>query len=184
MIAGTMSSQTPLGDKTTPTLTTARLDLRPFTASDVEPLYLLLQEPDVLRYFPNPSTPPRDRVERIVTHILAHWQEHGFGWWAVHERSRPHLLGWCGLTFLPETGETEVAYCLGKPYWGQGFATEAATASLRFGFDTLALSRIIGLVHPENKASSHVLEKLGMSFVDRSCYFGMELLRYWRDRET
>jgi ribosomal-protein-alanine N-acetyltransferase len=146
-------------------------------------LYLILNDADVLRYFPNPSAPPRDRVERLVSNILAHWQEHGFGWWAVELQAEPHLMGWCGLTFLPETGETEVAYCLGKPHWGKGFATEAAMASLHFGFETWALPRIIGLVHPENRASIHVLEKLGMSFIDRSCYFGMDLLRYWRERD-
>ena len=179
-----MSNQPSLAGREVPGLATERLILRPFTLADVEPLYLLLQDPEVLRYFPNPSTPPRDRVQRLVGNILAHWQEHGFGWWALEQQAEPRLMGWCGLTFLPETGETEVAYCLGKPYWGQGFATEAASASLRFGFESLTLPRIIGLVHPDNTASSHVLEKLGMSFVDRSRYFGMDLLRYWRDGDT
>jgi len=167
-----------------PTLTTRRLFLRPYTNADVEPLHRLLNEGDVLRYFPNPLPPSQQQVERIVNHILAHWQEQGFGWWALDQQADPHLMGWCGLTFLPETGETEVAYLLGRSYWGHGLATEAAMASLRFGFERLALPRIIGLVHPDNLGSQHVLEKLGMSFVDRTRYFGMDLLRYWRDRET
>jgi RimJ/RimL family protein N-acetyltransferase len=179
-----MSDQPSPTGHTIPTLQTARLAMRPFTFADVDPLYLLLADPDVLRYFPNPGAPPRDRVERIVGHILDHWHEHGLGWWALEQLAQPRLMGWCGLTFLPETGETEVAYCLGKAYWGQGFATEAATASLRFGFESLARPRIIGLVHPDNRASAHVLEKLGMSFVDRTPYFGMELLRYGRDAGT
>jgi len=179
-----MSNQPSPITREVPTLTTQRLSLRPYTSADVEPLHRLLNEGDVLRYFPNPLPPPREQVERIVNHILAHWQEQGFGWWALEQQADPHLMGWCGLTYLPETGETEVAYCLGKAYWGQGFATEAAMATLRFGFERLALPRIIGLVHPDNGASRHVLEKLGMSFVDRTSYFGMDILRYWRDRET
>ena len=168
----------------TPLLTTQRLHLRPYTLADVEPLFRLLNEGDVLRYFPNPRPPQREQVERWIGSFLAHWQEQGYGWWAVERQSDAALMGWCGLTFLPETGETEVAYLLGRAYWGQGLATEAATASLRFGFEHLALPRIIGLVHPDNHGSKHVLEKLGMAFVDRADYFGMALLRYRRDRET
>jgi ribosomal-protein-alanine N-acetyltransferase len=178
-----MSNQPSLTGGQIPSIATKRLTLRPFNEADVEPLYLILNDGDVLRYFPNPSAPPRDRVERLVSNILAHWQEHGFGWWALEQPAEPGLMGWCGLTFLPETVETEVAYCLGKPHWGKGFATEAASASLRFGFQTIALPRIIGLVHPENRASAHVLEKLGMSLIDRNRYFGMDVLRYWRDRD-
>ena len=179
-----MASSFSVPTREIPTLTTQRLTLRPYASADVEPLFRLLNEGDVLRYFPNPLPPPRDRVERIVNHILDHWQEQGFGWWAVERRSDTALMGWCGLTFLPETGETEIAYLLERAYWEQGFATEAATASLRFGFERLVLPRIIGLVHPDNRGSQHVLEKLGMAFVDRASYFGMELLRYWRDRES
>lgn len=167
-----------------PTLTTQRLTLRPYTPEDIDPLHRLLNEGDVLRYFPNPSPPALEKVEKWVQGFLAHWQEQGYGWWALERLGDPSLMGWCGLTFLPETGETEVAYLLGRPYWGKGFATEAATAALRFGFERLALPRIIGLVHPDNRGSQHVLEKLGMSLVDRSLYFGMDLLRYGCDREA
>lgn len=179
-----MRSSSPLAAREIPTLTTQRLALRPYTPADVDLLFHLLNEGDVLHYFPNPLPPPRDRVERIVNHILAHWQEHGYGWWAVERQPDTALMGWCGLTFLPETGETEVAYLLGRAFWGQGFATEAAMASVRFGFEQVALPRIIGLVHPDNRGSQHVLEKLGMTFVDRAGYFGMELMRYGRDRDT
>jgi len=77
-----------------------------------------------------------------------------------------------------------VAYLLSKAYWGQGLATEGARAGLQYGFEVLGLDQIVGLVHPENRASQRVLEKLGMSFVDRSHYFGLELLRYRLDRST
>lgn len=167
-----------------PTLTTQRLTLRPYTPEDIDPLHRLLNEGDVLRYFPNPTPPSLEQVEKWVSHFLAHWQEQGYGWWALDQPGDPSLMGWCGLTFLPETGETEVAYLLGRRHWGKGFATEAAAAALGFGFEQLALRRIIGLVHPDNRGSQHVLEKVGMSFVDRSVYFGMELLRYWADRDA
>lgn len=162
---------------TIPTKRTSRLILRPFTEDDAEPLYGILCQDDILRYFPNPGPPSPDRVRRLVAHQLVHWAERGLGWWAVEPHGTPELIGWCGLQFLPETQETEVGYLLSRPFWGQGLATEAARTSLQFGFEELGLESIIGLVHPDNIASQRVLEKLGMSLVDRAIYFGMECLR-------
>ena len=161
-----------------PTLSTTRLTLRPLAETDAPTLLELLSTGDVLRYFPNPAPPDRVRVDRIISHHLGMWAERGLGWWALELCARPGLIGCAGLEFLPETGETEVAYLLGRDYWGQGLATEAARAALQYGFEVLRLPSIIGLVHPENRASSHVLEKLGLTFVDRSSYFGMEMNRY------
>jgi ribosomal-protein-alanine N-acetyltransferase len=161
-----------------PTRVTARLTLRGFRLEDTDPLYRILQEPGILRYFPNPDPPPPDRVERLIAHQLQHWDEHGYGWWAVEPHGSRALIGWCGLTFLPETGETEVAYLLARPSWGQGYATEAARASLQFALDRVDSQEIIGLTHPENRRSQRVLEKLGMSFVEQAEYFGMQLYRY------
>jgi ribosomal-protein-alanine N-acetyltransferase len=137
---------------------------------------------DVMRYFPRPDPPSRDQIERLINAQLKHWDEHGLGWWAVQLASSGQLIGWSGLQFLPETDETEVAYLLGKRLWGRGLATEAAQAGLRLGFQTLRLERIVGIVHPDNAASRRVLEKLGMGFVDRVCYFGMDCCRYAMDR--
>jgi ribosomal-protein-alanine N-acetyltransferase len=85
---------------------------------------------------------------------------------------------------LPETEDVEIGYLLAKSFWGQGLATEGGHVGIKYGFESLGLKRIIGLVHPENKASQRVLKKLGLNFVDRAEYFGMELLRYWVDKEN
>ncbi|MDQ7780595.1 MAG: GNAT family N-acetyltransferase [Planctomycetota bacterium] len=161
-----------------PTITTRRLVLRPFTERDVGPLHRILCEEGVLRYFPNPNPPARDAVERFVVDQLRRWWQDGFGWWAVTPRSRRALIGWNGLQFLPETNEVEVGFLLSREFWGRGLALEGALAGLKYGFDTLGLESIIALVHPENRASRRVIEKLGMSFVDRARYFGMEVDRY------
>lgn len=161
-----------------PTLTTPRLTLRPFTEADVDPLYRLLNTGDVFRYFPNPQPPSREKVQKIIAHQLNHWAERGLGWWAVEPTAQPELIGWAGLEFLPETNETEVAYLLGQAWWGQGFATEAARAALQFGFETHKLETIIALVHPENKGSLRVAEKLGMVCVEQKNYWGMDMCRH------
>ena len=175
-----------------PTLVTSRLVLRPFSERDVDPLHHILGDPDALRYFPNPKTPSREAVQRLIAGQLTHWEEYGYGWWAVEERShlqdgqraKSGLIGWCGLGYLPETDETEVAYLLGVPFWGKGYATEAAQASLRYGFETIGVACVVGIVHPENVASRRVLAKLGMSFLDEAHYFGMDCHHYAIDRAS
>jgi len=167
-----------------PAMTTPRLILRAFTEEDITRLHRLLSERDVLRYFPKVDPPSRDRVEKMVTGLLEHWEERGYGLWAVESRSGTELMGRCGLQYLVDTGEVEVDFILGKRYWGEGFATEAGRASLRYGFEDLGLECVVGIVHPENKASQRVLEKLGMNFIEQREYFGMQCHRYVIERPS
>jgi len=88
------------------------------------------------------------------------------------------IIGWAGLQFLPELDETEVGFLLDRPFWGKGYATEAALASLEFGFEHFGLDHIIALVHPENLASRRVIEKCGMSYTETLSLWGIELMRY------
>jgi RimJ/RimL family protein N-acetyltransferase len=168
----------------TPTIITSRLCLRSFTSHDAGPLHWILGDRDVLRYFPNSAPPSLDRVERMIAHQLGHWQEHGYGWWAVELSATGKFIGWCGLQFLPETKETEVGYLLGKPFWGRGLATEGAQASMLYGFEDLGLETIVAIVHPENLASQRVIEKLGMSFTGQAHYFGMPCYHYTIERTS
>ncbi|MBM3318775.1 MAG: GNAT family N-acetyltransferase, partial [Candidatus Eisenbacteria bacterium] len=161
-----------------PTLMTERLTLRPFRTEDVDPLLAILSVGGVLRYFPNPQPPDRQRVERLVAHQLRHWDERGYGWWAVEPWGRRELIGWNGLQHLPETDEVEIGFLLARPYWGMGLAAEGARAGLRFGFRDLGLQEIIALAHPENARSRRVIEKLGMTLTGRARYFGMEVCRH------
>ncbi|MBN1935240.1 MAG: GNAT family N-acetyltransferase [Anaerolineae bacterium] len=165
-----------------PAIATERLVLRPFTMDDVDPLHEIVQQPDIMRYFPpqpRPANPPlREAIERLINGQLKDWERNGYAWWAVELKDKLRLLGWCGLGYLSETDETEVAYLLRQEVWGQGLATEAAKASLAWGFQTFQFDAIIGLIHPDNIASQRVLEKCGLTFVERKDYFGMECCRY------
>jgi RimJ/RimL family protein N-acetyltransferase len=163
---------------TIPTIHTQRLTLRPLQTTDAATLQRIYQVDGVLRYFPNHQPPPLDRIERNLLFQQAHWEQHGCGNWGVLEPGQPEIVGWAGLQFLPETGETEVGFLLDRPFWGRGFATEAALASLKFGFEKFQFPEIIALVHPENLASQRVIAKCKMPYVDHKVYFGIELLRY------
>jgi len=168
--------------KSIPTITTSRLILRAFTEEDTDPLHHILGEEDVLRYFPNPNSPSREKVEKLIYARLQHWEDHRYGWWAIEPRSKKQLIGWSGLLFLPETEEVEVGYLLDKSFWGKGLATEAAQACLQYGFKNFDMESIVAIVHPENVASQRVTEKLGMSFVGEAHYFGMDCHRYSIER--
>jgi RimJ/RimL family protein N-acetyltransferase len=165
-----------------PSLITPRLLLRGFTEADIDPMQQIMAGKDVLRYFPRSDPPERERVASMIAGILRHWEEHGFGLWAVQSRASGELMGRCGLQLIPETGEAEIDFLLGNAFWGQGFASEAGRASLNYGFEKLALEQIVGIVHPENIASQRVLEKLGLRFSEKAHYFGMEVFRYRRAR--
>lgn len=164
------------------TIHTDRLTLRGFITADFKPLTAILSDRDVLRYLPNNEPFPPEIVKRIMQRQARHWQEHGYGWYALAESQTGDLIGWCGLNVLVETGETEVKYLLNKPFWGCGLATEAASRCVQDGFAEHGLAEIIGLVHPENAASRRVLEKLGMEYTYGLHLWGLDLERYslWR----
>jgi [ribosomal protein S5]-alanine N-acetyltransferase len=166
-----------------PTISTARLILRPLVMQDAGTLHWIYQVEGVLRYFPSPAPPPLEKVQKFVQDQSRHWEQYGYGNWAVTLKEHGQLIGWAGPQFLPETGETEVGYLLARPFWGCGYATEAARAALAFIFGNFDFPQIIALVHPENSASMHVLEKCGLSLLDRKTYFGMSMCRYVIERD-
>ena len=152
------------------------LRLRSFDFPDADRLFEILSKPGVLDYFPPRPPLTRDGVERMIGRILQEWKENGYGVWAIEVDGR--LAGRGGLQYLPETDETEVDFIIDPDFWGRGLATAVGEAALRFGFGELGVSRIIGLVHPDNAASSRVLEKIGMTLDCRTEYFGMVVDRY------
>jgi ribosomal-protein-alanine N-acetyltransferase len=161
-----------------PTLTTPHLSLRPLTAEDAHTLHRIYQTEGVLEYFPNTEPPPFVKVERFIVGQERHWSEHGYGNWGIVPAGENQIIGWVGLLTVPELQETEVGYLLSRPYWGMGYATEAARASIKFGFENFKFDHIIGLVHPENIASRRVLEKCGMTYVENKFLWGLEMMRY------
>ncbi|MCB8946241.1 MAG: GNAT family N-acetyltransferase [Ardenticatenaceae bacterium] len=167
-----------------PTITTERLYLRPFTLTDIPAMHQILSGKDVLRYFPTTQAPSLAGVERMIQWILNHWQERGYGLWALAHKETNALLGRCGLSYIAETAEVEVDFILDRAYWGQGLATEAGRSAMQFGFDELGLSTIIGIVHPENLASQRVLRKIGLQFAEEAEYFGMACYKFVGERPS
>src|SRR5215210_1333765 len=128
-----------------PEIETSRLRLRMFTPDDLNALSLITGDAEVMKYLGTSGARSRDQTENTIDAILRHWEEHGFGIWALDHRADRRLIGWCGLQRLQKTPEVEVAYLLARAYWNQGLATEAAQASIDYGINELGLDRIVAI---------------------------------------
>lgn len=143
-------------------ISTERLDLRPLTPADLATMHELYADPGSMRYAGGPSKTADQSLERLQR-LIDHQERHGFSLWAVVERGSGAVIGDAGLILYAHRGpEIEIGYRLKVPYWGKGYATEAARAWLAHGFEELGLERIVAVTDPENVASQRVLEKIGM----------------------
>jgi RimJ/RimL family protein N-acetyltransferase len=144
---------------------TERLLLREFTENDAQLLYQLNLDPDVIRYTLDPILDVEHARRILRDIIIPQYRLYNHGRWAAHLKLDGEFIGWCGLKFLEELNEVDLGYRFMKKYWGQGYATEAAHATLDYGFQVLKLKRIVGRALPGNIASMKVLEKCGMKYV-------------------
>jgi len=158
---------------------TERLVLRPLAEGDLDAwASRLYADPEVMRYLPAGPPVPRERAERNLASQQEHWRTYGYGLMAALDVATGEFVGYCGLRYLPEVDEVEVAYGLARARWGEGLATEAAEACIRHGFEDLGLRRVVAYAVPANVASRRVMEKVGMAFEDEAHLFGLDLVRY------
>lgn len=165
-----------------PEIETARLQLRQFVLEDLDELYRLYSNPDVMKYV-GKGAKTKEETEAALVSTVEHYR-HGFGMWAVIHKADGKLLGRCGLCFLDRTPEVELGYVLDKLYWGRGLATEAARASLRYGFEVANLDRIVAIARPENVASRRVMEKVGMKYEKNAYFYNTDVAYYALPREA
>lgn len=163
-------------------LTTPRLLLRDYTLADAPAMHRLVSAREVaLNTLRIPHPYPEGEAERW---IATHDTTKGDRVFAITLRDGGHLVGTIGLHVRGEHDHAELGYWIGVPYWGRGFATEAARAVMQFGFETLRLNRIFASHFSRNPASGRVLQKIGMrhegtmrghfrkwdEYVDVECY--------------
>jgi RimJ/RimL family protein N-acetyltransferase len=147
-----------------PEIRTGRLLLRGWRAEDRQPFAVLSADPEVMELVGGPLD--RAASDALLDRIEEHFARHGFGLWAVEERESGGLAGFVGLSVpafeAPFTPCVEVGWRLARSFWGRGYATEAARAALRFGFEELGLDEIVSFTVPHNHRSRRVMERLGM----------------------
>ena len=146
-------------------LETERLRLRQWTEADKEPFARLNADERVMAFFP--STLSRVESDRTAEKITSAIARRKWGWWAVEVKNQHPFIGFVGLSIpsadLPFNPCVETGWRLDYPYWGRGYATEAAKAAVVFGFETLELEKIVAFTAVGNARSQSVMKKLGMT---------------------
>ncbi len=145
---------------------TARLLMRGPQPDDLAAWSMYVADPEYLRYIPWRPLTPQQRAERNLNAVAQVWEQHTPGdiAWVIALKATGQIMGWSGAGPSIEGGDAELVYMLGKPFWGQGFATEAARAVIRYGFENRPWDRIVATIQPENIGSLRVLEHLGFAY--------------------
>ncbi|MGL4317970.1 MAG: GNAT family N-acetyltransferase [Pseudomonas sp.] len=148
----------------TTTLSSERLILRPWRDSDLDALAALCADAEVMAHFPAPLD--LRESEALLRRLQAHYNEHGFSFWALERRADGVVIGFTGLAHVgfaaPFVPAVEIGWRLARAYWGQGYALEAARCALVFAFDQLGLGEVVSFTVPANRRSWGLMERLGM----------------------
>jgi RimJ/RimL family protein N-acetyltransferase len=149
---------------------TARLRLRAFTLEDLDGLSRIAGDPEVMRHIGDGHLFTRDETLRNLTGIINTFERRGYGRWALEKKDGGGLIGYCGLAHGNDVIGVELVYLLARAEWGKGIATEAAAASLRYGFESLGFDSIAAVTRPHNWRSRRVMERLRMNFERETFY--------------
>ncbi len=145
-------------------ITTNRLILRPWIPEDIEPFAKLNADPLVREYFS--SILNRKESDHVAKFISDEIEKNGYGFWAVSAPQISDFIGFIGIRPVDFeshfTPAVEIGWRLAREFWGNGYATEGATAALKYGFQTLNLDEIVAFTAVANARSRNVMEKIGM----------------------
>jgi ribosomal-protein-alanine N-acetyltransferase len=167
-----------------PLLETERLRLRPVAADDLDHFAALYADPDVMRFIGTRIPLSRELSRERLDFMLDHWLRHGFGMWALFRKDDGAFVGRCGMRYLDNTTQFELGYTLAKAHWGQGLATEASRAVVRYAFEVMRVGRLVAVADPANTASVNVMRKLGMICEGLGYYYNSECVLYALTGET
>lgn len=148
-------------------LVTERLTIRPFNPADARQLHSIVSQPKVMKFLPE-GVMTLEEVRRIIEWLQTCYQQNtpekivkwtlGIIWGRTSQ-----VIGWCGLGPLEFSPKEIELFCgLSESYWGRGIAVEACQAVLDYAFSSIGLTRVVAVVHPENRQSRRLIEKLGM----------------------
>jgi [ribosomal protein S5]-alanine N-acetyltransferase len=153
-------------------LETERLIMREILPTDAEALFDMDKNPEVHKYLWQKPIISIEEVHEYIKMIRKQYQERGIGRFVAIIKETNELIGWIGLKFVNdhvENGNTnfyDYGYRLNEKYWNKGYATEASKAWLDYGFNTMKIEKINAYTHAQNGASNHVLQKVGMKFME------------------
>ena len=147
-----------------PRLQTERLLLRRWLARDRGPFAAMNADPEVMEHFPGPLS--RAESGALIERAEACFERRGYGLWAIEIPDEEPFIGFVGLSPVdipvPFAPAVEVGWRLARPFWGRGFASEAAAAAIAFGFAERGLPEIVSFTFAGNRRSRGVMERVGM----------------------
>jgi len=145
-----------------PTIDTERLSLRSISHNDLDDIYEIFADPEVMRYWSSPPLPDKEAAGKLITEIHELFLRHTMLKWGVTLPSENKLIGTVTL-YQPDFTHhrVELGYALGKSHWGRGYMGEALHAVLNYAFSELEMHRIEADVDPRNASSVKTLERLG-----------------------
>ena len=146
-------------------LETDRLILRRLEPDDLDSLYALYCDPEVIKHIPDAPRSYAEAREELEWHMNGHPKNPDLGLWATIHKETGRFIGRCGLLpwTIEQREEVEVAYLLARAYWGQGLGSEAAQGIVHYAFEKLHFARLVCMIDPGNLASMKVAEKIGMT---------------------
>lgn len=158
---------------------TKRLSLRPLTLDDAAFYLQLVNEPSFLENIGDKGVRDLDGARAaLLAGPIDMQQRLGYSLWHVSRKEDGAVIGMCGLLRRDTLPATDIGYAYLPAYWGKGYAWEAAEASMAYGRDVIGLQRLLGIVSPSNTASSNLLKKLGMQYIEHippnTDLYGME----------
>lgn len=143
---------------------TEHLFFRPLTLSDLDDLATLYADAEAMRFLG--GTRSKDEVQYILKKYIHEYEMYGHSFFATIQKSDQRFIGQCGLLNqeVEERPEVELAYILAPEYWQRGLALEGIAALKNYGLQQLGFPRIVSLIPPDNVASIHIAEKIGMRY--------------------
>jgi len=151
---------------------TERLIIRELLPTDSKDMLELHSDPEVHIYLANKTITSKQKIIECIDVVKQQYVDYGVGRWAMINKSTGEFIGWTGLEFVFHeiNGHRhfyDLGYRLMKRYWGQGFATESAIASLDYGFEKLNIDTVYAMVDCDNMGSNKILNKVGLNFIDQ-----------------
>lgn len=158
---------------------TERLIMRDLLPEDADGMFALDSDAEVHRYLGNKPVQSIEQSREVIEIIRAQYVSNGIGRWAVIEKDSGAFVGWSGIKLMTISvngycNYYDLGYRFIKQFWGKGYATETALASVRYAWDVLKAEELYGMADTANSASRNVLEKVGMRFSATFEYDGVE----------
>ncbi|PEY37557.1 GNAT family N-acetyltransferase [Bacillus cereus] len=157
---------------------TERLFMRKPILEDIDAFYQIVKNDEVGRWLAVSREMSKEETKQYVGKIIEHWNVNGFGVWFLFHKTTEELIGHCGLRYMDGTEDVEIMYLLDPKFWRNGYATEAAHASIQYAFHDLKVQKLTARIRITNEKSKNVLEKVGFTYTHDVNYDGRQLSYY------